>query len=113
MKSSTLLLFLFFCVGTTFSQSFKYGAFYTEGMFVKSTGEIVINDTNVVWTMNGQTNTYNVLSKVNRVTYFGDGIKTHNLTIQEETGKKKGWNYTHQVVLEFNGRPMMLYCIEK
>jgi hypothetical protein len=56
---------------------------------------------------------YAFVKKANRNVYFTDGVKTHTLTINEENGKKKGFEYSHYLILTFEGQPTTItyYCI--
>jgi len=93
------------------SQTYEYGAAFTGDIFVKMSGQIIIDDKTVELVNDGETSRYDLIKKANGIVYFGSTIKIHELTIKEETGKKKGWKYTHAIYMTFNGVPITYYCV--
>ena len=97
MKKIFLTLsFLFFC-SLSFSQTYKFGAISSSSVTAKSEGKIIITDKNVSFESEGKTFNYDLVKNVNGIIYFTDGVMTHFLTITEQKGSKKGFEYNYMI----------------
>jgi hypothetical protein len=82
---------------------YSYGAIFS-GIFVKSSGEILIGDSTVQLSVivdgNTKTNNYTVIKKTNGLIYFSDGVQTYWFALTSQKGKKKGFEY--DTLITFN-----------
>ena len=83
---------------------YTYGAYFSTGIFIKSTGEIVITDSTILISVikDGitKTNNYSVMKKVNGLIYFTDGVQNFWFAFTSQKGKKKGFEY--DTLISFN-----------
>jgi hypothetical protein len=74
--------------------------------FFKLEGRIIISDTTIEISSNyngvEKTSKYNVLKKINGITYITDGIMNHTVTLTSEKGKKKGFEYDNLIIIYFD-----------
>lgn len=117
------LFVVLFCVGFCiigYSQTYNYGAIFA-GVIVKSEGQIIISESDSLVTLSSvnegveKKDTYKFVKKVNRTIYFTDDVKTHNIIINKENGKKKGFDYNTAIILTFEGQTSSItyYCKEE
>lgn len=117
MKKLILISFLFFGLNS-FSQEYKYGAGYANGIFFKLDGVLKITEKQVIFETNENDKKnvfeYDVIKNVNGILYFTDGVMKHFLTFTNEKGKKKGFEYDTIVLFNFDKSqsqvPVTYYC---
>ena len=119
MKEISMFCFMAFCFLNSYSQKFNYGACFINPNFFKLEGKINISDSTVEILANNngvkEENKYSVLKKVNGVTYITDGVMTHSLVINSQTGKKKGFEYDNLIIMTFDKKQggidnIIYYC---
>ncbi len=108
MKKISILCFVMFCFLTSFSQKYNYGACFVNPNFIKLEGKIVITDSTVnissIYKGVEKVNSYSVVKKVNGIIYITDGVMTHSIAMNSESGKKKGFEYDTLIILTFDSR---------
>jgi hypothetical protein len=106
MKKVLILSLLVFCFTCVYSQKYIYGACFVNPNFFKLEGRIIISDTTIEISSNyngvEKTSKYNVLKKINGITYITDGIMNHTVTLTSEKGKKKGFEYDNLIIIYFD-----------
>lgn len=115
-KNIVYFLLLFVTIG--YSQSYKFGAGYANGITFKVVGSLMINDKKVIFeTFNKDikdVKEYDLIKNVNGIVYFTDGVMTHFFTFVKDTGKKKGFDYDTLVIFNFDksqsNMPVTYYC---
>ena len=117
MKKLILGIFLFFCL-FSYSQDYKFGAGFANGIFFKVNGTLKITDKQVVFeTYENDKKTvfeYEVIKKVNGILYFTDGVMKHFFTFINEKGSKKGFEYDTLIMFNYDKSqsniPVTYYC---
>ena len=102
----------------SFSQTYKYGAGFVNGIFIKSEGTLTINEKKVVFEQNDKDKKtiyeYDVIKTINGMLYFTDGVMKHFFTFVNEKGTKKGFDYDTIIVFNFDKSqspyPISYYC---
>lgn len=99
---TALLFFTLF----SYSQEYKFGAGFANGIFFKTEGNLSITETKVIFeTYDNDKKTiteYEVIKKTNGILYFTDGVMKHFFTFVEEKGKKKGFEYDTMIMFNFD-----------
>jgi hypothetical protein len=117
MKKLILSWLLFYSL-FTYSQDYKFGAGFANGIFFKVNGTLKITDKQVIFeTVENDKKTvfeYEVIKKVNSLLYFTDGVMKHYFTFTNESGTKKGFDYDTVIVFNFDKSqssiPVTYYC---
>jgi hypothetical protein len=118
-------IILFVSIALTLScevqaQKYNYGAALVE-VLVKLEGQITVSELDSIVTfssmVNGKENiaSYKFIKNANNVIYFTDGVKTNNLLVYKEKGKKKGFDYDTVIILTMDGYASkgIYYCKEE
>jgi len=97
-----------FCFFNSFSQKYNYGACFVNPNFIKLEGKILISDSTVnissIYKGEEKINSYSVVKKVNGIIYITDGVMTHSIAMNSQSGKKKGFEYDTILIFTFDSR---------
>ncbi len=114
-----ILLGLFLIISSVgYTQTYKYGAGFTNGVFFKVEGTLTINEKQVIFEVNEKDKKtvfeYDVIKKTNGMLYFTDGVMKHFFTFINEKGTKKGFDYDTIIVFNYDKSQspysLMYYC---
>jgi hypothetical protein len=102
----------------SYSQDYKFGTGYANGVFFKVNGTLKITDKQVVFeTVENDKKTvfeYEVIKNVNGLLYFTDGVMKHFFTFINEKGTKKGFEYDTLIIFNYDKSqsniPVTYYC---
>ncbi len=101
MKRITILLVLLISFTFAKSQTFKLGAFFSNGLWVKIDGKIEVTDSIVTLKYSFQDMSesfeFDFVKKANNIIYITDGVMTHSMIVTNKTGKKKGFEYNRLI----------------
>jgi hypothetical protein len=95
-----IILILMFCgiAKVSHSQTYTFGAITTSNMTVKSEGEIILNDSIAIFISEGKKFNYKIIKSTNgNPIYLTDGVLNYSLIIDQQSGKKKGFEYDYMI----------------
>jgi hypothetical protein len=99
MKNILLLFLLLYPSFLCSSKTFKIGVIFVMNDFVKIDMKIDVNDSLVIFSSpNKPATTYKKIKESNGTIYYTDGVMTNLITVANEIGKKKGFNYNRLMV---------------
>ncbi len=118
MKKLFLSILLLSITFYSYSQTYKYGAGFTNGVFFKVEGTLTINEKQVIIEANDKDKKtlfeYDIIKKTNGMLYFTDGVMKHFFTFINEKGTKKGFDYDTIIVFNYDKSQspysLMYYC---
>ena len=97
-------LLLLFLSAISYSQTYNINALGDYSFEAKASGSIVINEKQVIVTINENIKTYDIVNVSNDVVYFSDGTMTDYFTKVSKKGKKKGKEYDTILIWNFDKR---------
>lgn len=118
MNKFIIILLIFIISVKGYSQNYNYGVIFANFDFIKSEGEININDSTVeitnIFNNVKSSNIYSVLKKANGIIYITDGVIKSSIFITPDKGKKKGFEYDNLItfnynVLQYNSKQSLIY----
>ena len=111
-----ILFLIFFVSGVMNAQTYKVGIVGDYSYTTKIEGSIIITDS--IYTLAFKDKApvvYDVVANKNGVVYITDGVMTDWIQVIEQKGTKKGFEYTHWLILNFDVRKktnaiVLYYC---
>ena len=86
-------------------------------MTVKSEGEIILNDSIAIFILEGKKFNYKIIKSTNgNPIYLTDGVLNYSLIIDQQSGKKKGFEYDYMINYQAdknNGGINLIYWCKK
>lgn len=108
MKRITILLVLLISFTFAKSQTFNLGVLFSNAIWVKIDGKIVVTDSIVTikYSLQGkiQSFEFDFVKKANNIIYITDGVMTHSMIVTNKTGKKKGFEYNRLISFIYDKR---------
>lgn len=108
MKRIIILLVLLISFTFVKSQTFELGVLFSNGIWAKIDGKIEVTDSIVTLKYSFQEicefYEFDFVKKANNIIYITDGVMTHSMTVINQTGKKKGFEYNKLISFVYDKR---------
>ena len=108
MKRITILLVLLISFTLAKSQTFKLGVLFYNGIWGKIDGKIEVTDSIVTLKYSykdiSESYEFDFVKKANNIIYITDGVMTNSMTVMNQTGKKKGFEFNRLISFKYDKR---------
>ncbi|MEJ0055654.1 MAG: hypothetical protein WDN75_08420 [Bacteroidota bacterium] len=115
MKSLLVTIGLLISVNS-FCQKYDVGLIKNGTRIQSVEGQILISDSTVVSTFDGQSSTLKIASRKGFVIHVAEGESLHKYVISPKAGRLHGFSYSHSITYELDKRhsktpPTVFLCV--
>lgn len=113
MKQFILLISILLSVQAFSQSNYEIGTMFVYGNIVKvKQGSISVTDSTLQINIDNSVNSYKIVKSSNNKFMLSDGIEDFIMTIVQQNGKMKGYEYSYTAHLEIK-KTTIMYCLNK